>query len=91
MTQVKDSVFIALFTMCERDGWCSPQILPLLTAAKVAAVTGERNVRITVQHNNRPFDYARNIAAKAFLESGCEWPLMVDNDMAPPRGSVGRA
>ena len=84
MTQVKDSVFIALFTMCERDGWVSPHILPFLTAAKVAAVTGDRDIRITLQHNNRPFDYARNIAAKAFLESGCEWLVMVDNDMAPP-------
>jgi GT2 family glycosyltransferase len=66
------------------DGWCSPHILPFLTAAKVAAATGERDIRITVQHNNRPFDYARNVAAKAFLESGCEWLLMVDNDMAAP-------
>ena len=84
MTQVKDSVFIALFTMCERDGWCSPHILPFLTAAKVAAATGDRDIRVTLQHNIRPFDYARNIAAKAFLESGCEWLVMVDNDMAPP-------
>jgi hypothetical protein len=48
-----------------------------VTAAKVVAATGDRDIRITIQHNNRPFDYARNIAAKAFLESGREWLLMV--------------
>jgi hypothetical protein len=84
MEQQKASVFVVVLTLSERDGWCSPQLMTFLTAAKAAAVTGNRDVEVTFQHNVRPFDHARNLAARAFLKSGCDWLLMIDNDMAPP-------
>src|SRR5689334_1110967 len=78
----KASVFIAVLTQAEREGWYSPQLVTFLAAVKIVH---DRNVQVTFQHDARPFDYARNLAAAAFLASGLDWLLMVDNDMAPPR------
>lgn len=80
----KPSVFIAVLTLAERDGWCAPGLVAFIAAMKL-----ESGVRIAFQHNIRPWQYARNGIAKMFLDSGCEWLLMLDNDMAPPLNLLG--
>ncbi len=76
----KASVFIAIFTGKERDGWLCPamaEFLVSLTTQKPRAISLEV---LTL----KPIDYARNCAVKDFLATDFQWLLMIDNDMAPP-------
>lgn len=78
----KASVFIAIFTQSERDGWLAPGMAQFLVATSVAAK--ERNISLSMSDNIKPIDYARNLIVQAFLASGFDWLLQIDNDMAPP-------
>jgi hypothetical protein len=78
----KPSVFIAIFTMGERNGWLAPGIGLFLAAVGNAAAGRALSLKIVT--DTKPIDYARNCVAKEFLASGFDWLLMIDNDMAPP-------
>jgi hypothetical protein len=78
----KASVFIAIFTLDERDGWMAPGMAQFLAAMSVVAK--ERAVSLQIKQNTKPIDWARNHIVQDFLASGFEWLLMVDNDMNPP-------
>ena len=78
----KASVFVALFTMNERDGWLSPGLAQFFAA--LSHVAKDRRVMVHLSACKKPIDHARNLVVKEFLASGCDWLLMVDNDMVPP-------
>jgi hypothetical protein len=80
----KTSVFVCTFAGWERSGWPCTGLSLFMGELGVVRARGERQVVRHGIHNARPHDAARNLAVKAFLESGLEWLLMVDNDMVPP-------
>jgi hypothetical protein len=82
----KASVFIAIFTLDERDGWMAPGMAQFLAAMSVVAK--ERAVCLQVKQNTKPIDWARNHIVQDFLASGFEWLLMIDNDMKPPANLI---
>src|SRR5712671_1244203 len=73
------SVFVAIFTQNERDGWIAPGMIGFIVGL---SSTG-RKVQLQVRDNVKPIDYARNVAVKDFLASDAQWLLMIDNDMGP--------
>jgi len=77
----KASVFVALFTMGERDGWLHPSVVGFLVSLTQQK---SRGMSLHLCTDHKPIDYARNCAVKESLASRCEWLLMVDNDMALP-------
>jgi GT2 family glycosyltransferase len=79
----KTSVFVCTFSSWERDGWPCTGLSVWLGELGVMRARGEREVQRHGLNNARPHDHARNRAVQAFLESGLEWLLMVDNDMVP--------
>ena len=79
-TKEKASVYIAIFTLNERDGWCAPGIIQFI----VQCTTSPRKLCLHVENNKRHVDYARNLVVKDFLATDFEWLLMLDNDIAPP-------
>ena len=84
----KSSVFVCTFAGWERDGWPNTALSVWLGELGVVRARGERQVMRHGIHGARPHDCARNLGAKAFLESGLEWLLMVDNDMTPQQPNL---
>jgi hypothetical protein len=80
----KASVFVVTFSSWERSGWPCVGLSVWLGELGVTRALGQRVVQRHGLNNARPHDCARNLAVKAFLESGLEWLLMIDNDMIPP-------
>jgi hypothetical protein len=80
----KNSVFVVTFSSWERSGWPCVGLSVWLGELGVMRARGERQVVRHGLNNARPHDCARNLGAKAFLESGLEWCLQIDNDMVPP-------
>jgi hypothetical protein len=81
MEKPKESVYIALFTMHERGGWCpAPLVAFLLDTMRRK---DGRQIQARQIDNVVPHDCARNQAAQDFMESGAEWLLMIDNDTGP--------
>src|SRR5271165_411656 len=76
----KASIFVATFGSAERDGWPSPVLAEFLTRM---ARRDDREIGHQSFTNFRPHDSARNAAARAFLQSGLDWMLMLDNDSGP--------
>jgi hypothetical protein len=79
----KSSVFVCTFAGWERDGWPNTALSVWLGELGVVRARGERQVVRHGIHGARPHDCARNLAVKAFLESGLDWCLQLDNDMTP--------
>lgn len=75
------SVFVAILTMGERDGWLHPSVATFLVSL---THQNSRELALHLCTDHKPVDYARNCVVKAFLASSCEWLLMIDNDMMPP-------
>jgi GT2 family glycosyltransferase len=84
----KASVFVCTFAGWERDGWTCTGLSVWLGDLGVVRARGERQVMRHGIHGARPHDAARNLAVKAFLESGLEWILMCDNDMTPQQPNL---
>lgn len=84
MAKKKDSVLVAVLTLAERDGWVTPGLAGWLAAMKSAQASGKREIQLGFLNDFKPYDDARNALAKEFLDSGCDWLLMLDNDMIPP-------
>jgi hypothetical protein len=80
----KSSVFVCTFAGWERDGWPCTGLSVWLGELGVTRALGKRVVQRHGLNNARPHDCARNLATKAFIESGCDWMLQLDNDMVPP-------
>ncbi len=78
----KASVFIAILTLDERDGWLAPGMAQFLVA--MSHYSKERAISLQLSANKKPVDFARNSIVKEFLTSGYDWMLTIDNDMAPP-------
>jgi GT2 family glycosyltransferase len=78
----KASVFLALFTTNERNGWLAPGLAQFLAA--LSNVAKERAVTLHLSAAMKPIDYARNCVVKEFLASRFDWLLSVSNDIAPP-------
>jgi hypothetical protein len=77
----KLSVFIALLTLGEREGWLHPSIAQFLVA--LTQQKG-RQISLNIRTDTKPHDYARNLVVKDFLATGYDLLLMMDNDMGPP-------
>jgi GT2 family glycosyltransferase len=80
---MKPSVCIATLITKERGGWIHPGLSAFLSHAAVLNATGKRVVKFSQPDSYIPHDHARNRAAHYFMESGCEWLLMIDNDVVP--------
>jgi|HubBroStandDraft_6_1064221.scaffolds.fasta_scaffold717633_2 GT2 family glycosyltransferase len=78
---MKASVFIAIFSGVERGGWLCPELARFLVALTHEK---ERNISMKLSIGVSPVDYARNLIAKEFLNSGADWCLMIDNDQSVP-------
>ncbi len=80
----KDSVFIAVLTSYERSSWPCPHLMESLLQ-----VYGGPHFAIASQvYNYRPISVARNEAVRRFLDSGLDWLMMCDNDVAPPANAL---
>jgi GT2 family glycosyltransferase len=79
---MKASVFVAIFSGSERDGWINPALAKFLIALSHHAQ--ERKVTANICCDPQPIDYKRNFIAGEFLKSDCEWLLQVDNDQSVP-------
>ena len=76
-------ILIAILTTHERNGWASKEVADFL--ATLPHWANKRYMwQHTFAHNFIPAAGARNTIAKSFKESGADWILMIDNDMAPP-------
>ncbi len=75
-------VMLASITSFERNGWPSPAVMNW-----VFQTCENFRHRIPLSfvplHEYSPLAAARNVAGKKAIELGCEWLLMVDNDMKP--------
>ncbi|MCJ7504629.1 MAG: hypothetical protein MUP80_16445 [Acidobacteriia bacterium] len=76
MTEAK--VMLAVFAV---DGWIHAELAAHLIQS---FLTQSRAATLTFITGNRPVAHARNHAAGEFLNTDCEWLVMVDHDTVPP-------
>jgi hypothetical protein len=74
-------ILVAVLTTHERIGWVHPEILFFIEAQRSNTNYAWSLAKV---HNFVPAAAARNVFCNAAKDTGCDWILMVDNDMALP-------
>ena len=75
-------VMISVLAGNRRDEWVNPYLMQAVLAATQDS-RHQRGVGVDVTIDVKPVAHARNATVAKFLQSGCGWLCMIDNDQFP--------